>query len=123
MNLICQVCGYQFNVDYYEPDGKCPCCELSNCLSEGGLMEETRIIERVGGYSTINGKNPGDCIICHNAKMGTILVDGICLDCLDILSTRKVQIEKMLSLMCDPENQPHQFMEDEGLAYDEMFFK
>ena len=43
MNLICQICGYQFNVDYYEPDGECPSCGLSDCLSEGGLYEETKI--------------------------------------------------------------------------------
>jgi len=39
MHLICQSCGYQWNVDYYEPDGKCPNCELSNCLSERGICK------------------------------------------------------------------------------------
>lgn len=43
MNLICQVCGYQFNVDYCEPGRKCPCCGLSDYLSEGGLYEETTL--------------------------------------------------------------------------------
>ncbi len=40
---------------------------------------------------------------------------------IDILEEKKIQIERVLKLMCDPENQPHQFMGDWELAYDEMF--
>lgn len=102
---------------------RCTKSDISPSMIRRRKVEETRIIERVGGYSTTSGKDSRDCMECHNAKMGTVLVSGVCLDCLDILSTRKVQIEGMLSLMCDPENQPHQFVADEGLAYDEMFLK
>jgi len=77
------------------------------------MPEETRVIEIVGNYP--KGQADTDCIMCHNAKFGTVLVDGVCLDCMDILSVRKVQIEAMLRLMCDSENQPHQFVGDEGI--------
>lgn len=43
-------------------------------------MEETRIIKRVGNYSTFQAK-PNDCIICNNAKYATVIIDDICLDC------------------------------------------
>ena len=43
-------------------------------------MEETRIIKRVGNYSTSQA-NPEDCNICHNAKWATILINNVCLDC------------------------------------------
>jgi predicted Zn-ribbon and HTH transcriptional regulator len=46
MNLTCQVCGYHFNTDYYEPDGKCPGCGLSDCLSEGGMYYEEDILQK-----------------------------------------------------------------------------
>jgi hypothetical protein len=91
------------------------------CFKEDEV-EETRTIEIVGNYSKKQAY-PEDCFVCRNAKMGTVLVDGVCLDCMDILSTRKKQIEGMLSLMCDPENQPHQFVGDWELAFDEMFLK
>ena len=41
----------------------------------------------------------------------------------DTLKMRKNGIEGMLKLMCDPENQPHQYMGDWEEAYDQMFFK
>ena len=44
-------------------------------------MEETRIIKRVGYYTTQQAK-PEDCKQCHKAIWGTIIVDDICLDCL-----------------------------------------
>jgi len=44
------------------------------------IGEETRIIRRIGNYSTSQALQE-DCIICHNALCGTILIDGICLSC------------------------------------------
>lgn len=44
--------------------------------------EETRILKIVGAYSISIGEvKPEDCIKCHNAKWGTILIDDVCLDC------------------------------------------
>ncbi len=40
----------------------------------------------------------------------------------DILKMRKNQIEGLLKLMCDSENQPHQFMGDWEEVHDRMFF-
>ena len=39
----------------------------------------------------------------------------------NILIDRNKEIDGMLKLMCDPENQPHQFMGDWEEAYDRMF--
>ena len=51
------------------------------------MSEETRIIKRVGNYST-NQAEPGDCIICQNANFGTVIIDKICLDCYLMLAIK-----------------------------------
>ncbi len=45
-------------------------------------MEETRIIKRVGNYSTTQAK-PTDCILCQNALWGTVIIDNVCLECME----------------------------------------
>lgn len=44
------------------------------------MMEEKRIIKRVGNYS-MSQAEPTDCIICKNAMYGTVIIDGLCLSC------------------------------------------
>jgi len=44
--------------------------------------EETKIIRVVGNYSKFQA-SAEDCIICHNARMGTVIIDDVCLDCRD----------------------------------------
>lgn len=44
-------------------------------------MEENRVIKRVGGYSTMQAE-PEECYKCKDAKFGTVIIDGLCLDCL-----------------------------------------
>ena len=44
------------------------------------VEEEKRNIQMVGHYS-FKQVEPTDCEICHNAKYGTVLIDGACLDC------------------------------------------
>lgn len=41
----------------------------------------------------------------------------------NILIIRKEQIEEMLKLLCDPENQPHQFIGGWEDVYNRMFLK
>jgi len=43
--------------------------------------QETRVIKRVGNYSTSQAYIT-DCTVCKNAKFGTVIIDGVCLDCL-----------------------------------------
>ena len=43
-------------------------------------MEEIRNIKRVGNYS-MGQAEPEDCAKCHSAVWGTIIIDGLCLDC------------------------------------------
>ena len=45
-------------------------------------MEEDRIIQIVGNYST-SQVYPEACTKCKNAKYGTYIIDGLCLDCHD----------------------------------------
>ena len=47
-------------------------------------MEETRTIKRVGNYSTSQADQE-DCKHCHNADYGTVIIDGLCLACYEIL--------------------------------------
>jgi len=44
--------------------------------------EEKRNIRMVGHYS-FRQVEPEACEICHNAKYGTVLIDGVCLECHD----------------------------------------
>ena len=37
------------------------------------------------------------------------------------LDERDTEIKTILQALCDPENQPHQYMGDWGQAYDDMF--
>ncbi|MBT9166742.1 MAG: hypothetical protein DDT19_00066 [Syntrophomonadaceae bacterium] len=45
-------------------------------------MEEERSIRVVGNYRFPQAE-PEDCKVCHSAKWATVLVNGICLDCID----------------------------------------
>ena len=62
------------------------------------MSEETRIIKRVGNYSTSQATTE-DCIQCSNAKFGTIIIDGLCLDCL--LIPRDERIKELEILLAD----------------------
>lgn len=42
--------------------------------------EDSRIVKRVGAYTT-NQAEQNDCERCHDATWGTVLIDGLCLDC------------------------------------------
>lgn len=44
-------------------------------------MEETRSIGFVGRYS-FKQLSPEDCKKCKDAKWATVIIDGLCLDCL-----------------------------------------
>ena len=46
------------------------------------MTETTKSIERVGAYSTLQC-TPEDCTICKDAMYATMIVDGICLECLE----------------------------------------
>ena len=66
-------------------------------------MEETRIIKRVGNYSYTEAY-PEDCKVCHNAKYATVLIDGVCLDC---LIKKSITIEKILETVEDVFSSDH----------------
>ena len=55
---------------------------------------ETRVIKRVGNYSTSQA-DMVDCINCNNASMATVIIDGLCLDCYV-----REAIEKAIQLSC-----------------------
>jgi len=60
-------------------------------------MEETRTIKRVGNYSTMQG-NPEDCTRCGNAQYGTIIIDGLCLDCFEEKILEKQTLMRIIDL-------------------------
>jgi len=43
------------------------------------MNEETSVIKSVG--RPLEQATPEDCKKCHNAKIGTIIINGLCLDC------------------------------------------
>jgi hypothetical protein len=96
-------------------------------------METNLLFKRVGNYSMDQCSPDVHCDICGTPKMGTILVETkndweeclgknvlvknyICVDCLlhyydttkGLMATDK--LDDILQLTCDPENQPHQFV-------------
>lgn len=71
------------------------------------MDEESRIIKRVGYYST-SQVDPGDCKRCHNATWGTILIDNICLDCF-ILKTEEAAVIERFRIMCEESLCPESF--------------
>ena len=69
-------------------------------------MEESKIIKRVGNYSTSQA-SPGDCVKCHKAKFGTMIIDGVCLDCYEGKILERDIITKLLEIAIpslDPNN-------------------
>jgi len=58
-------------------------------------MEETRSIEVVGNYG-FSQADEEDCQQCHKAKMGTVLIDGLCIDCFKI---NTIEAEKVLAFL------------------------
>lgn len=58
------------------------------------MEEETRIITRVGNYSTAQA-SPEDCKRCHNAKYGTVIINDLCLNCRDQKVIEKGILEKV----------------------------
>lgn len=60
-------------------------------------MEESRIIEIVGSYSK-RQVNREDCIVCHNARFATVVIDGLCLDCYGKKIVEKQTIIDVLNL-------------------------
>ncbi len=70
-------------------------------------MEESKTIKRVGNYSTQQA-NPEDCVMCHNARFGTIVVGEVCLDCYEQKILEKETVIKLLE-MAIPSLNPDSF--------------
>jgi len=46
-------------------------------------MSETKLrIIKVGSYSQSKSADPQDCKVCHDAKWGTVIIEGVCTECL-----------------------------------------
>jgi hypothetical protein len=58
-------------------------------------MSETKLsIIKVGNYSQSTSADPQDCKVCHDAKWGTVIIDGVCAECLLAeLSRYKAMVE------------------------------
>ena len=79
------------------------------------MMESELNISRIGNYSMKQAKPDEHCRMCHNEKMGDVLIDGICGECLAYFHATNygnwgTDSINILNLLCDPENQPHQFV-------------
>lgn len=61
------------------------------------MKEETRIIRRVGGYSTQQAY-PEDCKRCHDAALATVIIDGLCLNCFEEAVVEKHLIIQFINL-------------------------
>jgi len=69
------------------------------------MNEDERNIKRVGHY-LIDQADISDCVKCKNAKQGTVLIDGLCIDCHDDevkaqLSSIQYQIINQISIACN----------------------
>lgn len=73
------------------------------------MKQESRSFERVGACSTPQAA-PEDCQRCHNAILGTIIVDRLCLDChIEKVAEGKmlIQVEAMALGSLSPEGDQH----------------
>lgn len=68
-------------------------------------MEETRVIQRVGSYSTGQAER-NDCKKCRDAVWGTVIIDGLCLDCL--LAVQKRALELACERIADSDQKYHE---------------
>ena len=92
------------------------------------MSESTLKIRIVGNYSIKQAEPEENCRICGNVDFGDVLINGICGKCLVDFHAFNYggwatdSLDKILGVVCDSENQPHQFINAPEKIKDKFFW-
>jgi hypothetical protein len=79
-------------------------------------MESKLKIRLIGNYKVRQAEPEENCKVCNNVEFADVLIEGVCGKCLlhHYDSTKGLFVtdilDKLLQIVCDPEDQPHQFV-------------